>query len=287
MQPLHQTPKTPIRVVVADANLLGCGLVSAGLSRRSQFVVVGYATSARELLRLIDNCAPEVALISCTLQDGEFSGISVLAEIRAKYPGVRIVLLIDRSEPEVVVQAFRAGARGVFARSESHFKWLCKCVLCVHQGQIWANTQQFEFMLDAVAHAPSLRVVDADGAKLLTKREEDLLRLVADGLGNRDIARQLSLSEHTVKNYMFRIFEKLGISNRVELVLYALTNSKCVPLSSAGIATVTSRGLNHSSNQAQSNPASDQNPGKRGSECQPSFEFEPRNNALTDGPKMA
>jgi len=221
----------PIRVVVADANLVAGGLVSAGLSRRPQFEVVGYATSVTELLGLIDNSALEVALISSTLQDGNFTGISVIAEIHCKYPMIRPVLLVDRSEPEVVVQAFRAGARGVFDRSESHFKWLCKCVLCVHQGQIWANTQQLEFMLDAVAQAPSLRVVDAAGAKLLTKREEDLLRLVADGLGNRDIARQLNLSEHTVKNYMFHIFDKLGISSRVELVLYALNSSKRPPMS--------------------------------------------------------
>jgi DNA-binding NarL/FixJ family response regulator len=81
-----------------------------------------------------------------------------------------------------------------------------------------------------LAQAPSLRVVDADGANLLTKREEDLLRLVAEGLGKREIARQLNLSENTVKNYMFRIFDKLGISNRVELVLYALSSAKRAPV---------------------------------------------------------
>jgi two-component system, NarL family, response regulator DegU len=107
-------------------------------------------------------------------------------------------------------------------------------VLRVHEGQIWAKTQQLEFIVNALAQSPSLRVVDANGTKLLTKREEDLLHLVADGLGNRDIARQLSLSENTVKNYMFHIFEKLGISNRVELVLYALSNSNRVPMSVSG-----------------------------------------------------
>jgi len=103
----------------------------------------------------------------------------------------------------------------------------------VHEGQIWAKTQQLEFIVNALAQAPSLRVVDANGANLLTKREEDLLRLVADGLGNRDIARQLNLSENTVKNYMFHIFDKLGISNRVELVLYALTNGKHAEISTS------------------------------------------------------
>jgi DNA-binding NarL/FixJ family response regulator len=146
---------------------------------------------------------------------------------------MRLVLLIDGSEPEVVVQAFRAGARGVFARSESHFERLCKCILRVHEGQIWAKTQQLEFIVNALAQAPSLRVVDANGANLLTKREEDLVHLVADGLGNRDIARRLNLAENTVKNYLFHVFDKLGISNRVELVLYALSNSKRAEMSTS------------------------------------------------------
>lgn len=230
-----QPQMKPIRIAVADANLMTCGLVSAGLKRHSQFEVVGYATSVDELLRLADNAAPEVALISSALQDGIFSGLSVLAEIHRKHPEMRLVLLIDRSEPEVVVQAFRAGARGVFACSESHFERLCMCILRVHEGQIWAKTQQLEFIVNALAQAPSLSVVDADGANLLTKREEDLMHLVADGLGNRDIARRLNLSENTVKNYMFHIFDKLGISNRVELVLYALSNSKRAPISTSSV----------------------------------------------------
>ena len=167
------------------------------------------------------------------------SGLSALPEIHRKHPKIRLVLLIDRSEPEIVLQAFRAGARGVFARCEGHFERLCKCVLRVHQGQIWAKTQQLEFIVNALAQAPSLRVVDANGTKLLTKREEDLLHLVADGLGNRDIARQRTLSENTVKNYMFHIFEKLGISNRVELVLYALSNSRRALMSIRGDAATT------------------------------------------------
>ena len=224
----------PIRIVVADANLMACGMVSAGLKRRSQFEVVSYTTSVDELLRLVENAAPEVALIGSTLQDGIFSGLSVLEEIHSKYPEMRLVLLIDSSEPEVVVQAFRAGARGVFDRSESHFERLCKCILRVHQGQIWAKTQQLEFIVNALRPMTSLRVVDAKGKNLLTKREEDLVRLVADGLGNRDIARQLDLSENTVKNYLFHVFDKLGISNRVELVLYALSNSKRPPMSVPG-----------------------------------------------------
>jgi DNA-binding NarL/FixJ family response regulator len=222
----------PIRVGVADANLMACGLITARLKRR--FAVLGYVTSRADLLGMINTTAPEVVLVGCHLEDGNLSGLLALSEIQRKYPEIRLVLLIDRSDREVVVQAFRAGAMGIFDRSESHFDRLCKCIVCVYQGQIWANTQQLKFVLDAVAQAPTPWFGDADEASLLTKREIDLVRLVADGLGNRDIARRLNLSEHTIKNYMFRIFDKLGISNRVELVLYALNNSKRPPMSIAG-----------------------------------------------------
>jgi DNA-binding NarL/FixJ family response regulator len=229
MQPARES--RPIRVVVADANLMSCGLLSAALKRRSQFEVVGEAISVDRLLQLVENAAPEVALISHAFGGGTVSGVFALAEIHEKYPKTRLILLIDRSEPELVVQAFRAGARGIFdARFESNFARLCKCILRVHQGQFWTHTSHMEFIVNALMQVPSLRVVDTAGANLLTKREEDLLRLVAEGLGNRDIAQQLNLSENTVKNYMFRIFEKLGISNRVELVLYALNNSKRPPM---------------------------------------------------------
>ena len=73
-----------------------------------------------------------------------------------------------------------------------------------------------------------MRVVNADGMKLLTKREEDVVRLLGDGLQNREIAHELNLSEHTIKNYLFHIFDKLGVSSRVELILYAVSSTKTV-----------------------------------------------------------
>jgi len=78
------------------------------------------------------------------------------------------------------------------------------------------------FLVDAIVESVPPRTLNAKGAPLLTKQENGIVRLVAEGLTNRDIARQLGLSENTVRNYMFRIFDKLGTSNRVELALYAV-----------------------------------------------------------------
>jgi DNA-binding NarL/FixJ family response regulator len=89
-------------------------------------------------------------------------------------------------------------------------------------GQIWLNTEQLNYLIELISETPSLRVLNTAGESLLTPREEQVVALVAEGLSNRQIAVELNLSEHTIKKYLFRVFDKLGISSRVELVLYAV-----------------------------------------------------------------
>jgi DNA-binding NarL/FixJ family response regulator len=132
---------------------------------------------------------------------------------------MRVIMLLDASERASVVEAFRAGARGVFCRTEP-METLAKCITCAHRGQVWANSQELEYLLEALSEAMSMRSADND-LSLLTKRERDVVLCVAEGLSNREIAHRLKLTEHTVKNYLFRVFDKLGVSSRVEVVLYA------------------------------------------------------------------
>ncbi|PYV80482.1 MAG: hypothetical protein DMG96_00535 [Acidobacteria bacterium] len=129
---------------------------------------------------------------------------------------------METESREVTVQAFRSAARGLFSLADSSFQLFCECIERVHRGEIFATTEQLNYLLASVCQVPSLRVVGASGEKLLTSREEQVVALVTDGLSNRDVATELGLSQHTIKKYLFRIFEKLGISSRVELVLYAL-----------------------------------------------------------------
>ena len=172
-----------------------------------------------------------VALISATLQDGWLSGLGAFPQLQEKYPEVRLILMIDQPEPKLVLEAFRAGARGIFTRYESQFDALRKCISCVHGGQVWVNAQQLDWLVNAVSQTHTVRLVSAKGFDLLSKREEEVVRLVAEGLNNHQIAQQLHLSDHTVKNHLFHIFDKLGISNRVELVLYAVSRSKRATMS--------------------------------------------------------
>jgi len=140
------------------------------------------------------------------------------------HPAINKVSLLDNYNRDLVVNAFRSGARGLFCFSEYPFRMLCKCLQSVHQGQVWANNTQFQYLLETVSQVASLRMVNPRGMRLLTPREELVVALVADGLSNREVAQELNLSEHTIKKYLFRIFDKLGISSRVELVLYAVNH---------------------------------------------------------------
>ena len=124
---------------------------------------------------------------------------------------------MDSSNDEMVLSAFRSGARGIFGKNEP-VEVLRQCIRCVHQGQIWANSRELSLAVEALASAPTVRSVDARGLSLLSKREIQVVHCLAEGLSNREIAQRLQLSQHTVKNHLFRIFDKLGVSSRIELL---------------------------------------------------------------------
>ena len=212
----------PIRVFVADANAMACQLMVRALEQSRQSIkVVGAAMESVEILKGLDANPSDVAIISADLKDRPNTGLSVVREARVSYPHTRIIVLVDSPERALVVEGFRAGADGVFSRDES-FEMLCKCIRSVYGGQIWARSDQLRFVTEALAKGDPQPIKGANGTHLLTKREEELVQLVAEGLTNRDIARQLNLTEHTVRNYLFRIFNKLGTSNRLELALYVI-----------------------------------------------------------------
>jgi len=195
-------------------------LLATALERDKRFQVLDAPPDASTVMAAVAKEKPAVILISAEIDGNPRRGFEVAREIHSLHSETRVVMLLDSSERTQVVEAFRAGARGVFARSES-LKALAKCILCVSQGQIWANTKELRFLLEALGEALPLRVIDARGTELLSRREQEVVRCVAEGLSNREIAQRLGLTEHTVKNYLFRIFDKLGVSKRVEVVLYA------------------------------------------------------------------
>jgi two-component system nitrate/nitrite response regulator NarL len=215
-----------ISLLISEPDKMYCDLLGAAFySARNRFRVVASAHSSAGVLSALQDSRPQVAIISSSLQDGPKSGIRLLPAIRKTYPDLRLLVTVGSSEPELVVESFRLGADGVFNRNDP-FDQLCKSVDVISQGQIWANVEQLRCVLSAFAHAPKQVTVHPTVAKHITKREAAVVRLAVEGLSNREIARQLMLTEHTVKNYMFRVFEKLGVSNRVELVLSCMRSEE-------------------------------------------------------------
>lgn len=209
-----------IRVLAADSTRMNSQLLTSALERDKRFEVVEPVSDTRAIIAAVMEEKPAVVMISAHLDDDPRKGFEVARELRALRPEARVVMLLDHSDRSLVVEAFRVGARGVFCRSES-MKALAKCIQRVSEGQVWANSKELRFLLEALGEALPMRIVDTRGAGLLSRREQEVVRCVAEGLSNREIAQRLGLTEHTVKNYLFRIFDKLGVSKRVEVVLYA------------------------------------------------------------------
>jgi len=211
-----------VRVFVADANEMACQLMVRALEQsREPIEVVGSASDPVEILKGLGEKRSDVAIISADLKNGPIPGLGVVKEARASYPRTHIIVLVDSPRRALVVEGFRAGADGVFSRAET-CEMLCKCIRTVGGGQIWANVNQQRFIIEALVSGHRHPIKGANGANLLTKREDEVVRLVAEGLTNRGISRQMGLTEHTVRNYLFRIFNKLGTSNRLELALYVI-----------------------------------------------------------------
>ena len=213
-----------VAVLVADGNRLSAQLIGEALRHcRQRFRMTGAVVSVAESLAILERSEPDVALIGLDLQDGPRSGLELLRQVRQHGLKTRVILLLDALDANLVIDAFRAGAKGVFCREEPT-STLCKCVSSVHKGQVWASSRELEWLLrDLSARAP-VRIVSSKGEALLTPREESIVHLVAEGLTNRQISSELKLSEHTVKNYLFKIFDKLGVSSRSELIVYALNH---------------------------------------------------------------
>jgi two-component system nitrate/nitrite response regulator NarL len=214
-----------IRVLVCDNTRVHTQLLADELKRDGDLQVTTSASGAEALITRPTFSDVDVLVISSTLDEQPVRGFEVLRSLRATNPEIRAVMLLDSSKSGMILDAFRAGARGVFCTRES-VESLSKCVRRVFQGQIWANTRQMETLVHALASSHNIRAVDAHGLNLLSKREMEVVRCVAQGMSNREIAERLHVSHHTVKNSLFRIFDKLGVSNRVELLFMTLSQER-------------------------------------------------------------
>jgi len=220
---MSEFPKNrPLRILIADSTRMGCQLLAEALERHG-LEVLASTSNSREFLAIAMDQKIDVAIVGSTVDEEPGRGFDLLKAFRSSHPSTPVVMLLESSQRTAVIDAFRAGARGIFCKQEL-LDGLRKCVECVHAGQVWANREQLSFALDALASTPSVHGIDTKALSVLSKREHQVVQCLAEGLTNREIGQRLKLSSHTVKNYLFRIFDKVGVSSRVELLFLSLSH---------------------------------------------------------------
>jgi DNA-binding NarL/FixJ family response regulator len=220
----------PTSILIAHPKSFAAELLTRALSRVSGYNVLSLVTSCNELRGGLRNSPADVMLISHKMLQTSADGLATIKSLRGEFPSLKTVLLLEDHTPSIVIESFRSGAKGVFCIASGEFDSLCRCVDHVHAGDIWASNEEMKWVLEAFESYGTYRsranIVNSSGVSLLSKREQDVVELILEGSSNREIGKQLELSEHTIKNYLFRIFEKVGVSKRMELLLYAMKNAK-------------------------------------------------------------
>lgn len=208
------------KALVVGHDALTGGLLADALVRNDGLDAA--VTSPSELMRALERGGVALVTISADIKSVEGNGFDLAASVFRKYPKTPIIILLDELSYDSVIQAFRCGARGVFELRESMSEF-AHCVEHVKNGYIWLGKAGTDFLMEALRRTPASGGVVNDDLSVLTERELQVVNCAARGKTNKAIAGELYLSEHTVKNYMFHAFEKLNVSNRVELLFYLAT----------------------------------------------------------------
>ncbi len=220
-----------IRVLVAEDSRIYTRLLCDALQRDPSLDVAPFESQTQNLSSAIQAQQTEILILSSSLEGEANRAFALLRDLRLTYPGLKTLILLDSNDDASILNAFRSGARGIFSKRDP-IDLLSRCIHCLYDGQVWANSRQINVIFEALTSAPVLRAVNAKGASLLSKREVQIVRCLAEGMTNQEIADRLKLSRHTVKNYLFRMFDKLGVSSRIELLFMTMAQTG-IPIESA------------------------------------------------------
>lgn len=219
-----------IGILIVETDSMRCQLMTAACKRsRYKLEVLGCATDSETALRECEEQQPDVVTVSVSLRDGLTKGLEVIRRIKAVDSDIRTILLVDAYENDLILEAIRAGADGILCRDEP-VETLWKCIRAVHEGLVWLRSAELRNIVEGLEESRSARLARTRGLEVLSGRQQEIVSHVSDGLSNREISRALHLSEHTVKNYLYRIFEKMGVSSRVELIVHVLNQKEPLQL---------------------------------------------------------
>jgi DNA-binding NarL/FixJ family response regulator len=203
---------SPIRVVVVDDHVIVRNGLAQLLATVDDVELVGSAADGREALTLVEQLLPNVVLMDLSMP--EMDGVEATGLITQEYPDVRVVVLSSFSEHQRVLSALEAGARG-YVLKHADPEQIIQAIRAVHVGGAPIDPQVARVLLD-VRRSPGV------AKAALTEREEEVVRLVQAGMANKQIARELGISERTVKAHLTKTFQSLGVSDRTQAALWAV-----------------------------------------------------------------
>ena len=216
------TPRKRRIVIVDDHTLFREGLRTI-LEMEEDIEVVADAESAEDIVELVWQTRPDVLLLDIRMPQG--SGLDAVPAVLKISPNTHVLVLTACDEKEEHVRAFRLGAKGVILKDSAR-QTLMQAIRTVCRGEVWMDPRMSGALAEELSH------IGSEGDPILTRqenglteRELEIVRLVASGYKNKEVGATLAISERTVKTHLTNIFQKLGVRDRVGLVMYALRHN--------------------------------------------------------------
>lgn len=211
-----------VRFVIADDHTIFRDGLRRLLELEENFTVVGEASDGAEAVALVSQLEPSILLLDLAMP--KMPGLAALRELGQQTTTTRTILLTAAIERHQIGEALQAGARGIVMK-DSATQVLLKAIHAVVAGQCWVGREPVPDLLDYLRQLNlSQESSKARSSFGLTRRETEILGTIVAGLSNKEIAHRFSLSEDTVKHHLTNIFDKVGVSSRLELALFAINN---------------------------------------------------------------
>jgi len=218
---------TPIKVVIADDHALFRDGLRKILSFEKDILVVGEAANGDEVAKVIERTHPDILLLDLKMPKGDV--VQNLLDVGARSPLTKVMILTAFSDDENVLNAAKGGAKGYVPKGVPSAT-LLQAIKVVHNGSVWIDKEIStwetfeEIVRDQTVSRDAVPRMD-ESIKALTKREMEILKLVAEGLTNEEIGKKIFISEKTVKTHLTNIFDKLKVNNRFKAALMLMGHS--------------------------------------------------------------